>query len=88
MSCAPASAGSWPVELDVNGSSWALAADLLSLYEIPYGWDATRLRILIGSLDVVPTFREDQVQPGVGWPLFEMPLQNGNAPVILRENRA
>ena len=80
------------VELDANGSSWALAADLLALYEIPYEWDANRRRILVGSLDVVPTFRDDQVQPGVGWPLFEMTLQNGNAPVILRgilrENRA
>jgi hypothetical protein len=42
----------------------------------------------IGSLDVVPSFRDDQVQPSVGWPLFEMTLQNGNAPVILRDNRA
>ncbi|TVS02372.1 MAG: N-acetylmuramoyl-L-alanine amidase [Cyanobium sp. PLM2.Bin73] len=80
------------VELDANGSSWALAADLLSLYEIPYVWEASRRRILIGSLDVVPSFREDQVQPSVGWPLFEMTLQSGNAPVILRgilrDNRA
>ncbi|MCP9887003.1 N-acetylmuramoyl-L-alanine amidase [Cyanobium sp. ATX 6A2] len=80
------------VELDANGSSWALAADLLALYEIPYEWDASRRRVLVGSLDVVPTFRDDQVQPGVGWPLFEMTLQNGNAPVvlrgILRDNRA
>ncbi|MEX1317164.1 MAG: N-acetylmuramoyl-L-alanine amidase [Synechococcaceae cyanobacterium] len=80
------------VEIDANGTSWALAADLLALYEIPYAWDADHRRILIGSLDVVPTFREDQVQPGVGWPLFEMTLQNGNAPVILRgilrDNRA
>ena len=80
------------MELDANGSSWALAADLLSLYEIPYEWDANRRRILVGSLDVVPSFRDDQVQPSVGWPLFEMTLQNGNAPVILRgilrDNRA
>jgi hypothetical protein len=80
------------VDLDANGSSWALAADLLALYEIPYAWEASRRRILIGSLDVVPSFREDQVQPSVGWPLFEMTLQSGNAPVvlrgILRENRA
>jgi hypothetical protein len=34
--------------------------------------------------DVVPGFRADQVQPSVGWPLFEMTLQHGNAPVILR----
>ena len=30
------------VESDANGSSWALAADLLDLYEIPYEWDAKR----------------------------------------------
>ncbi|WP_254979692.1 hypothetical protein [Cyanobium sp. ATX 6A2] len=76
------------VELDTNGSSWALAADLLALYEIPYAWEASRRRILIGSLDVVPTFRDDQVQPSVGWRLFEMTLQSGNAPVILLERRA
>ncbi|MFQ6538529.1 MULTISPECIES: hypothetical protein [Aphanothece] len=80
------------VDLDANGTSWALAADLLDLYEIPYAWEASRRRILIGSLDVVPSFCEDQVQPTVGWPLFEMTLQSGNAPVvlrgILRENRA
>ena len=80
------------VEIDANGSSWALAAELLALYEIPYDWDANRRRILIGSLDVAPTFQENQVQPSVGWPLFEMTLQHGNAPVILRgilrENRA
>ena len=55
-------------------------------------WDASHRRILIGSLDLVPTFQVDQVQPGVGWPLYEMTLQNGNAPVILRgilrDNRA
>ncbi|MGL6135377.1 MAG: N-acetylmuramoyl-L-alanine amidase, partial [Prochlorococcaceae cyanobacterium] len=88
----PARGQELAVELDANGSSWALAADLLALYEIPYEWDANRRRILVGSLDVVPTCREDQVQPAVGWPLFEMTLQNGNAPVILRgilrENRA
>jgi hypothetical protein len=70
------------VELDDNGSSWALSADLLARYEIPYEWDANRRRILIVSLDVVPSFREDQVQPTVGWPLFEIILQSGNAPVI------
>jgi hypothetical protein len=80
------------VELDANGSSWALAADLLERYEIAYAWDASHRRILIGSLDLVPTFQDDQVQPSVGWPLFEMTLQQGHAPVILRgilrENRA
>ena len=34
--------GELMVESDANGSSWALAADLLALYEIPYEWDAKR----------------------------------------------
>ena len=80
------------VEIDTNGTSWALAAELLELYEIPYEWEASRRRLLIGSLDVAPTFQDNQVQPSVGWPLFEMGLQRGNAPLILRgilrENRA
>jgi hypothetical protein len=80
------------VELDANGSSWTLAADLLARYEISYEWDANHRRVLVGSLDVAPSFRDDQVQPSVGWPLYEMTLQSGNAPVILRgilrENRA
>lgn len=80
------------VEIDAGGTSWALAAELLELYEIPYEWEASRRRILIGSLDVAPTFQDDQVQPAVGWPLFEMGLQRGDAPLILRgivrENRA
>lgn len=46
----------------------------------------------MGAFDVVLTFRKDQVQPAVGWPLFEMTVLSGNAPVILRgilrENRA
>ncbi len=80
------------VEIDAGGTSWALAVELLELYEIPYEWEASRRRILIGSLDVAPTFQDDQVQPSVGWPLFEMGLQRGDAPLILRgivrENRA
>ena len=35
-------------------------------------------------MDVMPTFREDGVQAEVGWPLFEMSLQSGSAPVILQ----
>jgi hypothetical protein len=80
------------VEIDANGTSWARAADLLELYEIPYEWEVSRQRILIGSLDVSPTFQDNQVQPSVGWPLFEMGLQRDQAPLILRgilrENRA
>ena len=79
----PARGNSLAVEIDANGSSWALATDLLQLYDIPHSWDSSHGRLLIGSLDVVPTFRADQVQPSVGWPLFEMVLQQGQAPVIL-----
>lgn len=75
----PARGSSLAVEIDANGSSWALLADLLARYEIPYAWEASRRRILIGSLDVVPTFRDDQVQPSFGWPLFEMTLQRSSA---------
>ena len=35
-------------------------------------------------MDIKSIFREDGVQAGVGWPLFEMSLQSGSAPVILR----
>ena len=52
-------------------------------YDIPHAWDANLRRILIGSLDVAPTYRDDSVQASVGWPLFTMTLQTGNAPVIL-----
>ena len=61
-----------------------MAADLLVRYGIAYSWDSNLRRVLIGSLDVVPSFREDGVQSDVGWPLFEMTLQSHQAPVILR----
>ena len=60
-----------------------MAADLLERYAIPHAWDANQRRILIGALDVAPTYRDDSVQASVGWPLFTMTLQTGNAPVIL-----
>jgi hypothetical protein len=72
------------VTLDQEGRSWALAVDLLERYDIPYTWEASRHRLLIGSRDLVPSFQSDQVQPSVGWPLFDMALQSGDAPVILR----
>jgi hypothetical protein len=72
------------VSIDANGTSWALAADLLSLYDIPYEWNPGQRRILIGSTDIAPTYRDDGVQASIGYPLFEMSLQGGNAPVILR----
>ena len=72
------------VQLDALGRSWALASDLLERYELPFAWDESQRRVLIGAMDVSPTFREDGVQAEVGWPLFEMSLQSGSAPVILR----
>ena len=72
------------VQLDSSGRSWALASDLLERYELPFAWDASHRRLLIGAMDVSPTFREDGVQAEVGWPLFEMSLQSSSAPVILR----
>ena len=73
------------VQLDALGRSWALASDLLERYELPFAWDASHRRVLIGAMDVSPTFREDGVQAEVGWPLFEMSLQSGSAPVILQK---
>lgn len=79
-------------EIDANGSSWALAAELLERYGLPFEWDAGRRRILVGALDVVPLYGEDAVQRSVGWPLVELTLQQALAPVILtgilREGRA
>ena len=54
------------VQIDALGRSWAIAADLLSRSEIPYAWDASLRRILIGALDVAPTFRDDAVHASVG----------------------
>ncbi|MDG1060643.1 MAG: N-acetylmuramoyl-L-alanine amidase [Synechococcus sp. cluster3_bin.96] len=72
-----------PVQIDANGTSWALAADLLARYDIPYVWHTSSQRLLVGALDVAPTYRADAIQADVGWELFEMSLQTGNAPVIL-----
>ena len=71
------------VQIDVLGRSWTIAADLPSRYEIYYAWDASLRRILIGALDVAPTYRDDALQVSVGWPLVELTLQTGNAPVNL-----
>ena len=51
---------------------------------LPFAWDASHRRVLIGAMDVSPTFRKDGVQTEVGWPLFEMSLQSGSSPMILR----
>lgn len=71
------------VQIDADGRSWALLADLLERYEISHSWDASRRRILIGSRDVAPTYRDDGVQASIGWPLVELSLQSSSAPVIL-----
>ena len=70
-----------------SGERWDFLQ--LSRYEIPHEWDASRRRLQVGSLDVVPTFRADQVQPSLGWPLFEMTLQSGTSsePFTLLERR-
>ena len=62
--------------------SWALASDLLERYELPFAWDASHRRLLIGAMDVSPTFREDGVQAQVGWPLFEMSLQSSDSSTL------
>jgi hypothetical protein len=71
-------------QVDEHGRSWALAADLLDRYDLPYQWEASRQRILVGALDVVPLYQEDGVQASVGWPLVEITLEQVGAPVILR----
>ena len=71
------------VQIDQHGRSSALASALLERYEIPHAWDASLRRIMIGALDVAPTFRDYAVQASVGWPLVEMTLQSGSAPVVL-----
>ena len=70
--------------IDEHGSSWALVAELLERYGLPYEWDSSRRRVLVGALDVVPLYQEDAVQASVGWPLVELTLQQATAPVILR----
>jgi len=58
------------VEIDAKMAApgpWRRAAGSL---RDPYDWEPNRAAFLIGSLDVAPTFRKNQVQPSVGWPLF------------------
>ena len=35
------------------------------------------------TIDVVPTSREEAVQRSLGWPIFELSIQSGAAPVLL-----
>ena len=71
------------VQLDEHGRSWAPATHLLDRYLIPYRWDEASQRILVQTVDVVPTFREDAVQRSLGWPIFELSIQSGAGPVLL-----
>ena len=41
------------VQLDSSGRSWALESDLLERYELPFAWDASHRRLLIGAMDVI-----------------------------------
>ena len=65
------------VQLDEHGRSWAPATELLDRYEISYRWDDASQRILVDTIDVVPTFREEAVQRSLGWPIFELSIQSG-----------
>ena len=44
-------------------------ADLPDRNGSAYARDGERHRMLIGALDVAPTYRDDAVQASVGWPL-------------------
>jgi hypothetical protein len=71
------------VQLDEEGRSWASATDLLDRYQIRYDWDEASQRILVQTVDVVPTFREDAVQRSLGWPVFELSIESSASPVLL-----
>ena len=71
------------MQLDEHGRSWAPATELLDRYQISYRWDDASQRILVDTIDVVPTFREEAVQRSLGWPIFELSIQSGAAPVLL-----
>lgn len=69
--------------IDESGLTWAKVADLLSIYDLPYQWDSTKRRILIGASDVSPSYLDNKVRSDIGYPLFEMSLQGSNSPIIL-----
>lgn len=69
--------------IDEKGSSWAKVERLLSLYDLSYQLILDQQKVLIGNSDIAPKYLTDQVQPDVGYSLFEMSLQGQNSPVIL-----
>ena len=58
------------------------ATELLDRHQISYRWDDASQRILVDTIDLVPTFREEAVQRSLGWPIFELSIQSGAAPVL------
>ena len=71
------------MQINHQSLSLAIAAYLLSRYEIPYAWDASLRRIMIGALVVAPTYLDDAMQASISWPFVELTLHTCKAPVIL-----
>jgi hypothetical protein len=71
------------VQLVEHCRSLARATELLDPYHISYRWEDTNQRILVDTIDVVSTFREEAVQRSLGRPIFELSVQSGAAPVLL-----
>ena len=71
------------VQLDEHGRSWAPATELLDRYQISYRWDDASQRILVDTIDVVTTCREEAVQRSLGCPIFELSIPSGAVPVLL-----
>ena len=59
------------------------ATELLDRNQISHRCDDASQRILVDTIDVVPTCREEAVQRSLGWPIFELSFQSGAALVLL-----
>jgi hypothetical protein len=62
------------VQLDEHSHSWVPATELLDPYQISYRWDDASQWILVGTFDVVTTFREEAVQRSLGWQSSELSI--------------